>query len=55
MTADIATQRKSTGPSTLMHTLTLVFAAVTLFFALISMFLGNRISTLQANYLKAEK
>ena len=55
MTADITTQRKSTGPSTLLHALTLVFVAVTLFFALLSMILGNRISSLQTNYLKAEK
>ena len=55
MTADIATQRKRISPSTMLHTLTLAFAALTLLFALLSMILGNRLSTLQTNYLKAEK
>ncbi len=55
MTADIANQRKPTGPSAMLHTLTMVFAAVTLFFALLSMILGNRSSTLQDRFVQAEK
>lgn len=55
MTADIATQKKNAGPSTLLHNFTLAFAALTLCFALIAMILGNRLATLQTNYLQAEK
>lgn len=55
MTADIATQTKETGPSSLLHTLTLALAALTLCFALFSMILGSRMASLHANTLKAEK
>jgi hypothetical protein len=55
MTADIATQKKSTAPSTLLHTLTMALAALTLFFALIAMILGNRLTTLRTYSLAVEK
>ncbi|MBC2742026.1 MAG: hypothetical protein HGJ93_02990 [Desulfosarcina sp.] len=55
MIADIAPQSKSTGSSTMLHTLTLAFAVLTLFFALLSVVLGNRLSTLQTVSLNADK
>ena len=53
-TVAIATQNKQTGSSTMLHTLTLAFAALTLMFALLSIILGNRLSTLQAKFLAAK-
>ena len=55
MTADIEPQMKPAGFSTMLPTLTLIFAGLTLFFALLSMALGNRVSTLHTHYLKTEK
>lgn len=55
MTSDIAPSGKNTGPRTGFYTLTLVFAVLTLFFALLSTVLGNRLSALQTIYLNAEK
>lgn len=54
MTADISTQRKHTASSNRLHNLTLAFAAFTLLFALISIIFGNRLATLQTNYLKTK-
>jgi flagellar hook-basal body complex protein FliE len=54
MTAATAIQKKQTGPSTLLHTLTLACAALTLVFALLSIILGNRLSTLQTQLLKSK-
>lgn len=53
MTAATAIQKNQTGPSTIFHTLTLAFAALTLVFALLSTILGNRLSNLQTQLLKA--
>lgn len=54
MTAAITIQEKHSGPSTLLHTLTLLFALLTLVSALLSMILGNRLFTLQTDYLSAK-
>lgn len=55
MTADIATQTKSTGPNTMLHTLTMTIAALTLLSALLAMIFGNRMMTLQKNIMKSEQ
>jgi hypothetical protein len=54
MTAAIASQSKPSGSSTMTHTLTLAFAALTFVFALLSIILGNRLSTLQAQFLSSK-
>lgn len=55
MTADIATQEKESDTNTMLPRLTLAFAVLTLFFALISSIFGIRLATLHSNSLKAEK
>lgn len=54
MTADISPQKKQSGPTSLLPTLTLVLAAMTVCFALLSIILGNRLATLQAKRLEAQ-
>jgi hypothetical protein len=55
MTADDATQKNVPGRSNMLPTLALAFALITLCFALLSMILGSRLSTLFTESLKAEK
>lgn len=55
MTADNTTQTKPEGPSTVLHKLALVCAALTVFFACIALLLGSRQATLQANFLHSKE
>ena len=55
MTADASNQTKSTTGGTLLPTLALVFAVLTLLFALLSMVLGNRVATVSRDQVDAQK
>ena len=55
MTAETATQTKSNASSTLMPTLALAFAILTLFLAALSMVFGNRLVTLQNSHRESEQ
>jgi hypothetical protein len=53
MTIDHHNQEEKIGQGSLFQTLTLVFAGMTLLFALLSIFIGNHLSILQADHLEA--
>ena len=48
-------REKNSGPSTLLHTFALIFTALTMVFALFSLILINRLSTLQTHFLTAKE
>ena len=55
MTADVSQQEKPTTTGTMLPILALVFAVLTLLFALFSMVIGNRMTALSADHLRAQK
>ena len=54
MTADASNQNKSSNAGSLMFTMALVFAALTILFAVFSMLLGSRMGTLSHNKMEAQ-
>ena len=55
MTAERSPQKNAMGSGTVLSTGALIFASLTLLFALFAMFLGNRLSSLQSERIKAQK
>lgn len=55
MTADRSPQENAMGTGTALSTMALIFAGLTLLFALFSLFLSNRMSSLHSKSIRAQK
>lgn len=55
MTADRSPQENAKGTGTALSTMALIFAGLTLLFALFSLFLSNRMSSLHSRSIRAQK